>query len=273
MKQTKIIPISDLHLDSAIYHLNISKDDADIVVFSGDIGNKFQAMKIILPLLEKGIIVIYVLGNHEFYNINNQVKTIQEIIDGWKEREKKHKNFYVLNNESIIINNIKFIGTTGWSKLSPELYSKEEVNNVIYESSDFNKIMMSKLMKGYRVIRGYPITIDDYQDLHQKAIDYISSEIKKDFSGKKFLISHYPLTTEGIKEDETGKFISELYHSDYDDMITNSNLDYYLYGHIHTSIDIMKKGVRYICNAYGYRKYNEHNPKFSEQLTIHVTED
>lgn len=270
---TKIIPISDLHLDSATYSLNLTKKDADIVVLSGDIGNKFQAMKVIEKLLEKGIIVVYVLGNHEFYNINNQVKTIQEIIDGWKKRQDKHQNLYVLHNESVIINNIKFIGSTAWSKLTPEQFTKEEVDTVLYESSDFNKIMMSKLMKGYRIIRGYPITIEDYQQMHKTAIDYIYSEINKPFCGKKILITHQPLTLEGQKKELKDSFIAQLYGSNYDDMITDSDLDFYFYGHIHESTDIIKKGVHYICNPYGYRKYKEDNPKFNEYLTVNISEE
>lgn len=269
----KIIPLSDLHLDSASYVLNITKEQADVVVLAGDIGNKFQAMKLIEPLLKKGIIVIYVLGNHEFYNINNQVKTIQEIIDGWKDREAKNDNLYVLNNESLVINNVKFIGSIGWSKLTPELFDKSDVEFEIYESSDFNKIMKSKLMKGYRIIRGYPITIEDYQSLHKESIEYIQSEINKPFNGKKILISHQPLILEGQKKEYIGTFAGQLYGSDYEDMITKSDLDYYIYGHIHTSVDTMKGGVHCICNSYGYRKYNEINPSFNEHLTINVSEE
>lgn len=259
----KILKLSDIHLDSSNYpfYQNINTDGVDIIILAGDIGNKFQAMNFIKPFLDKGIIVIYVLGNHEFYNENTKPLTIAEIIKGWKEREEKNENLYVLNNESIIIDGIKFIGSTGWTNITPEMFSEKEVNSELNMSSDFHKIMKTKLMKGYVTLRGYPISIENYKELHDEAINYIKEEIAKPFNGTKILITHHPLTKNSNNpEYPTDNFNFQLYCSEYDSIIEKSDLDYYFHGHVHHSCSYYLNGTLVDCNAYGYAKYNEVNP-------------
>lgn len=263
----KILKLSDLHFDCGNYpHVKkINTDGVDIIILAGDIGNKFQAMNFIKPFLDKGIAVIYVLGNHEFYNENTQPLTIAEIKDGWKKRSDKNPNLYVLDNDAVVIKGIKFIGSTGWTQLTPEKFLKSEVSSELSFSSDFQKIMKTKLMKGYVIVRGKPITIEQYQELHNKDIEYIKSEIAKPFEGKKILITHHPLVKESNNPIyPTGTFNFQLYCSEYGEMIAKSDLDYYFHGHVHHSCQYYLGKTLVDCNAFGYARYNEinheHNP-------------
>lgn len=267
----KIIKLSDLHTETFKYKMNINNDMCDIVIFAGDIGNKFQAMKLINELLEKNIIVIYVLGNHEFYNYNNKVKTIDEIKDGWKKRSEENENLHVLDDSSVVIKGIKFIGSTAWTKISTENYDAKTINYEIDCLSDFQKIIKRKLMRGYRTIRGYPITLEDYDNMHIKSINYIKDEIAKPFNGRKILITHHPITKESKHPDfENYDFNSQFFTSDYSEIIHNSDLHYYFHGHIHYYFKYDLNETNVLCNAYGYAKYNEINPLFTTHEVINI---
>lgn len=257
----KILKLSDIHLDSSNYPLIINVDNVDIIILAGDIGNKYQAMQMIKPWLDKGIIVVYVLGNHEFYNENTQPLTIAEIRQGWQKRADKNENLYVLDNDSVVLKGIKFIGSTAWTNITPDKFLKSEVKSELSFSSDFQKIMKTKLMKGYVILRGKPITIDDYQALHKESIDYIKEEVAKPFDGTKILITHHPLTIQSNNPKyPVGNFNSQLFCSEYDDFIFQSDLDYYFHGHVHHSCQYLLNGTLVDCNAYGYARYGEVNP-------------
>lgn len=268
----KILPISDLHLETHSYLLNISKEDVDIILLAGDIGNKFQAMKFIEPLLEKGFIVVYVLGNHEFYNINTKIKTMKEIKEGWKERANKFVNLYVLDNNSLIIDDVKIIGTTFWSHINTEDYDVKEVEDINLKQSDLTHIYKSKkLNSGYRILSAKNITVDDYNELHKECVDYLSKELTKPFNGTQILLSHYPLLKESYsKLNDNEKYLSQFYNNDYKELVINSNLDYIIHGHIHESFCYEKNGIKVICNPLGYKKYKEDNKDFNENLILNI---
>ena len=271
MKKIKnILPISDIHLETFGYNIDLSGKEIDVVLLAGDIGNKFQAVKFIENLLEQGVIVVYVLGNHEFYNINNQMKTIYEIKDGWKEREQKYDNLYVLDNESIIIDDVKIIGTTFWSKLTPENYNQEESEYLNNHQSDLTHIYKKKNMSGYRIKSGVNIKIEDYQELHSECLKYTSEEINKEFDGTVILLSHYPLLKESQSLKHDNSFESQFYSNDYEKLVIESKLDYIVHGHIHESFNYKKGNVNNICNPLGYQKYNEKNKDFNEDLIIKI---
>lgn len=263
----KILIISDLHMEQAHYSIEtIVQSQCDLVCLIGDISFKFKAFKFIEELINNGLIVIYVLGNHEFYNINNQMKTVDEIKKGWKERSEKLNNFYFLDNDSIIINNIKFIGSIGWTFVDENKFTKNQIEDVLSHSADFQNIYTSKLMKGYRIIRGYNITLDEYKVLHQEALNYIKNELNKPFLGTKILLSHHPLCMENIELFNNMPIEKQFYYSNYNELIKNSDLDYYFHGHIHESYDYLLNNTRVICNPYGYIKYNELNKDFEIKL-------
>ncbi len=267
----KIIKLSDLHLESAKYKLKINNDICDVVIFAGDIGNKFQAMKIIEELLEKNIIVIYILGNHEYYNYNTKTKTINEIKKGWIERSNKNLNLHVLDNSSVVIDGVKFIGSTAWTKINTENYSEEEITKGLSKSSDFSHIITSNLKKEFKIIRSYPINIEEYNKLHEESIQYLKKEITKPFNGKKILITHQPLLRESFDDDfNINSFESQLFYSNYPELIEDSDIDYYFHGHIHKSFNYKKNNTNVICNPYGYAKYNEINKDFKPYFLINI---
>ena len=272
MEIKKVLPISDIHLETHSYILNISKSEVDIILLAGDIGNKFQAMPFIKKILEKGIKVVYILGNHEYYNINHKVKTIQEIKDGWKLRASEHNGFFFLDDDSVVIDGIKIIGSTFWSKIDFENITQSEKEYLELEQSDLKFIFKEKtLNSGYRIKSAKNINLDDYSDLHNKSAKYVEEELSKPFDGKTILLSHYPVLKESfINHKNNNILLNNFYVNDYEEMILKYQPDYIIHGHLHKSFDYMKNKTRNICNPLGYQKYNETNELFNNKLIIKI---
>ncbi|MEZ9461556.1 hypothetical protein AB4178_07490 [Vibrio splendidus] len=113
----KLQYLSDLHLEFASMDVPIT--DADVVILAVDIhsgGNKAVDWASKFPQD-----VIYVLGNREYYSGD----TIIELPDKLKAYSMKYDNVHVLNNDSLIINDVAFHGCKLWTDF--ELYGNAEL--------------------------------------------------------------------------------------------------------------------------------------------------
>lgn len=129
MSKNIIILMDDIHLEGRTpeMHSDFSKSiqnkietikkngDHPIVLCAGDIGENIQG---VIWASQFECDVIYVCGNHEFwdgdlYEVPNNIK---EFI-----KDKEINNIHFLNNESIVINGVRFIGSTLWTSLGKYL--------------------------------------------------------------------------------------------------------------------------------------------------------
>lgn len=97
----KISYFSDLHIETSEY--KAVSNNADVIVLAGDIGVGETGLHWARAQFSQEI--IYVLGNHEFYNTEiHACRQHLQIV-------AKKLGIHLLDNESIIINNVEFIGT------------------------------------------------------------------------------------------------------------------------------------------------------------------
>jgi predicted MPP superfamily phosphohydrolase len=93
MEGMKIQVISDLHQEFGF--MNISFDNADLVILAGDINLGTKGIEWIKSTI-KNIPVIYVLGNHEYYK-GSYPKTLNSI-----KALASDTNVHVLENKSVV---------------------------------------------------------------------------------------------------------------------------------------------------------------------------
>lgn len=110
----KIHLLSDLHLETGPYELPPDLD-CDVIVAAGDISNGTKGVEW-LKTLKTDVPIIYTAGNHEFWSTrNNPVDMFQIARDIKKSAEGSNVKF--LDNESVIIGDVRFIGATLWTNL------------------------------------------------------------------------------------------------------------------------------------------------------------
>jgi len=128
----KIKLLSDLHLE--LYDFDFSYDGEDIMILAGNIHSiPYILLKLINKYIEqnKNVNVIYIAGNTDYYH-----NSIDNIIKYWK--SIKLERFYFLNNNSVVIDNIRFFGCTLWTDFNKK--DKLTMMEIPYMINDYQKI-------------------------------------------------------------------------------------------------------------------------------------
>jgi Icc-related predicted phosphoesterase len=242
----KLQIVSDLHIEYKNNDipdpLNFITPESPILVLAGDIGSlyKFNQLKgFITKVCQLFEIVIYVPGNHEYYlhsDCNYKPLSIDVLENRLKSLENDIDNLYILNKQSIVIDNICITGCTLWT--NPEI--------------DIPKFMVPI----------YGFDKYSYFEKHKKDLIYINKMIN--YSNSKNLelvvITHHCPTYKVLNDNMTkrnkkkDKYVS-LYVSNLDDIIENSNINTWICGHIHQNFDFeVTGGTRIVGNQRGKPK-------------------
>lgn len=255
----KLQIVSDLHIEYKNNDipdpLNFINPQSPILVLAGDIGSlyKFTQLKgFITKVCKLFEIVIYVPGNHEYYvQHDNNCKPVSFSVleNRLKSLESEISNLYILNQQSIIIDDVCIVGCTLWT--NPE-------------------IEIPKFM-----IPIYGIDNYSYYEKHKKDLMYINK--MSNYCNSKNLelvvITHHCPTYKVLnnnmekKNKKKDKYVS-LYVSNLDYMIENSNINTWICGHIHQNFDFSVGNTRIVGNQRGKPKDRIYD--FSKSFIVNV---
>lgn len=269
----KIQLLSDLHLEFQKKNKFIPNFlGEDVLVLAGDINlGLIDDDEWFVSLLETRD-VIYIFGNHELYK--QDLQTLYAKLPAWTARINalaKAKGFkhtlYSLENETVTIQDVKFIGATLWTDFDN---ANPDVMN-----------MAAQTMNDYRHIRynGNVVTADDFLKEHNKSRKFIESELDKTDGLKKVVISHhlpsYGSVHPNYRVDNPSNYrlqqmylMNYLFYSELDSLIVKSDL--WVHGHTHSSMDYVVGNTRVVCNPYGYDNYEENKEFNSTSMIIEI---
>lgn len=236
----KIQYVSDLHLD--VSNIEIDASNSDVLVIAGDLSSdpSFAAMWI-KKYIGSEKPVIYIPGNHE-YDYRDIFYHDRKIIEALSELS----NVHFLNNRSIVIDNVKFIGSCLWTGFDgfPELGSLEDLKSIAAKSvCDFYSIYNNEK----------PFSPDDASVLHKNSKLFLLNELSIPFDGKKVVVSHFPPSRQVVHKMYKGNLLNPYFVADAEDLLMKSDL--WIHGHLHSSINKKINGVKLISNPRGYSKY------------------
>lgn len=246
----KIRILSDLHMEFGPFEVpELDTDPETTLVLAGDINVGDQAYPFIEEMCERFEHVIYVLGNHEFYN-----KDIQNVRDWWQ--WANNDNLTVLDDNAVILDDVLFVGGTLWTDFKLD-------NN---ENEWFAKQTAKQGMNDFQVIHsdGLRINPDDTVKLHQKTRAFIEQQIQNTTDvRKKVVVTHHLPHPDCIDPRFATSKLNPAFASNLTELF-DLDIDIWIHGHTHSVIDREVNGTRILCNPGGYppreRAMNNHNP-------------
>ncbi|MCK9369150.1 metallophosphoesterase [Candidatus Dojkabacteria bacterium] len=270
----KIAYASDLHLEFGDIDLK-NTEDCDVLVIAGDlliaqylhenphtdnpIPEKDWSLKMGLAYRFRGFLdriskefkeVVIIAGNHCFYH-----GYWYKSLDHLREEYSKFSNIHFLENESIVLDDVTFIGTTLWTDMNKS--DPITIYSIKYAMNDFSLIKNDN--QKYR-----KLSPEDTVVRHRTALDYISN-IVRDNQGKKIVVvgHHSPsqLSVHPKYKDDyemNGGYASSLTQFIFD----RPEIKVWFHGHTHEPFDYMLGRTRIACNPRGYAEREESAKNF-----------
>ncbi len=259
---------SDLHLEFGSFSFpKMEGDDQTTLVLAGDIhvdkGSRIkdELLPFITECSKQFKFIIIICGNHEFYH-GSLIATPIKI----RETLAHLKNVYFLDNESVAIDDVLFVGSTLWTD-----FNKRDplvMHAAGYGMNDYKIIRTGTAAEPFK----RPASPNDTLMLHDKAKQYVFDTIKneKPKYRKVVLVVHQAPTWQSIHEMFTGDMLNGAFASDLSNEILDTEPDLIIHGHTHTNFDYMVGYyTRVICNPRGYWGH-ELNPGFNPIMRIEL---
>ncbi len=239
----KIQYCSDLHIEfehNSKYIL--SKPLAvsgEILILAGDIiplHDEFFTNSFFSFIADNYKQVYWVPGNHEFY-----YKDIADYPESYNIQVRDNIN--IVNNIELQYDNIRFIFSTLWSKIST-LYEKTIEQSV----SDFQCIR-----KGNRKFKA-----PDFNILHHDGLKFLQQSLQQKHENTVVVTHHLPsdLCNSDVHKNSS---LNEAFCVDLTGLIESSGVKFWIYGHSHFNQKPLYIGSTILLtNQLGYVQSNEH---------------
>lgn len=259
----KIAVCSDLHLEFGQIELK-NTEEADVLILSGDIvcaedlrrhnedkGSTapLESYRYVNSMVYRDFLsnvnyefpnVIYVAGNHEFYNCK-WMKTL----DVLRETAENYTNVYFLENDTVKIDDVAFVGCTLWTDMNNgdplTMHSIRDMMN------DFKVITNDEA--GYTKLRPSHVV-----SRHARSKKYIGTVLEEKHDEKFVVCTHHAPSFQSIPYWFSHEYLMNGgYASKLEEFILDRpQIKLWTHGHIHNDCDYMIGDTRVVCNPRGY---------------------
>ncbi len=192
-----------------------------ILVLAGDITSEpAQAREILRRAADKYEFVIYVPGNHEFYQYGRDaIMRLRAMV-----RNVNLSNVALLYRDTVEAIGLTFAGCTLWYKDNP--------NNLPY-------------------LRGWgdaPIGYDFIYEESEKDVEFLNRKVQPGTIVVTHMLPHpYSIHPKYARSDTNGFFLNNV-----SELVSNHS-GLWIHGHTHESMRYMVNGCLVVCNPLGYR--------------------
>jgi predicted phosphohydrolase len=210
----------------------------DVLCLAGDITTQCNEVGLSI-LASKFKHVLYVFGNHEYYNSN-----YNKILEWGRGLNAKYPNLHFLENDIVVIEGQRFLGTTLWTP--------DGLNNWQYEP----------MMNDFTTIWGG--AKEFIYGSNTKAVKFLEDNTQDG----DFVITHHLPSHENIKPPYIGNKLNIFFVNDLDHILYDKDL-IWTAGHTHSSQKFKIGRTDFNCNPFGYVP-SWTNPDFNDKYDINL---
>jgi predicted phosphodiesterase len=269
---------SDLHLERDPAFQPLIQPDTDVVVLAGDIGSYQERSR--LPDEDFGLArfsplrkdaprarVLYVPGNHEFDGL--------EYDDAYERLQRvcAYLGIEWLDRETIVIDGVRFIGTTLWSDFDAIAGAEKDLAKLLQARNKAFRAANYYLSKNTTFRKGEPVLAEAQREMSLACQEWLRAALALPFDGPTVAVTHYAPSLRsadpryGVTPGTAG-FCNAL-----DALIPWA--DIWMHGHLHCANDYLVEGVaggrartcRVVANPLGYANKGE-QAAFRPELVI-----
>ncbi|CAJ0773644.1 hypothetical protein LMG18090_00148 [Ralstonia mannitolilytica] len=256
-----LLILSDLHLEFSL--LDIDTTGVDIIVLAGDIHLGSRG----IPWIEaqsKGLPVIYVPGNHEFYKGEHS-----RVLRDLRAACAATPNVHLLDMDKITIDGVEFLGATLWtdfalyrgtgkSVLSAESYAARGM-------TDYTGAIRFETRGVFRRLQPR-----DTIQMHIAARQWLNDELMVPTQRKRVVVTHHAPSARSVAQQYEDDPLTPAYASRMDSVVRLADL--WIHGHMHDSFDYTEGECRVVCNPRGYAPTgkNAENDSFESRFVVQI---
>lgn len=238
----KIHPASDLHLDLLPALKGSSRriiqpiPGTDVLVLAGDIHEAYTGIEQFANW-QDGTEVIYVAGNHEYY---------EHVLGPTEIKMREHAaelGVHFLERDVVVIKGVRFLGATLWTdyKLHEPAYTSAEAGMEAERRLNDHRLIHS----GRRLF-----TSTDALAIHNASRTWLKEELAKPFDGKTVVVTHHGPHPLSVHPRYSADLLSAAFVSNLSELMPS--VDLWVHGHVHDSFDYQVGRCRVVANPSGY---------------------
>jgi predicted phosphodiesterase len=233
----KIRIYSDLHLEFQDW--TPPPLAADVVVLAGDIHVGTRAFAWARRHF-KSEPVVYVAGNHEYFG--SDIPSMQQSMRS----AARDFDIHFLERESIVIDGVRFLGTTLWTDFA--LYGAEPQQ--VADAMDY----ALHAMYDYKSIKRSPLENlqpEHTRQMHIEQSGWLKMELDAPFAGSTVVVTHHLPHLNSVHPIYEGERSNPAFASDLSALFSD-RVNLWVHGHTHESMNYRVGRTRVVCNPRGY---------------------
>ena len=191
---------------------------------------------------------LLVPGNHEYYH--NDIGLYPE---AWKLQLRDNVTMY--ENGTVIIDDTEFILSTLWSHIPMNKW-----------------LTLKKGMSDFTLIKhnGKPFTATTYNSIHKRDLNFIKTAVSASKAKYKVVVTHHVPSCLLVAPEFKNSSLESGFTVDLTEYIEPSDIDLWVYGHSHRSIETVIGKTRMVSNQIGYVVHGEYRDNFSGNRHVNL---
>lgn len=261
----KIQIVSDLHLEFGVdYELyeQMCETEADVLVLAGDIASGTSILRTLKEIQNQtGKFIIFVPGNHEYYG-----NTRKYLDSQLKLFNRTAKNIYILVEDQFRIDDVVFLGSTGWWD----------------GSGGHIGLTVRNSLNDFRLIGDIMDDGDDGRSWGRASKSFFETNLQRyqNRDVKVVCVSHHLPHARSIMPRYASSPLNACFVNRWEELIYDYQPDLWIHGHTHGSFKYNVKDTIVVCNPQGYpiTNYNGEdvevttmeNPDYNPSLVVEI---